>query len=83
MLDTTKTNHLIVERFHDDEMGEKNLLSMHMMQNTARKGNPNYIMTDTKVKFQESMDTLWTVSAHSVCGKRTKQQTKCSELLCK
>lgn len=30
MLDTTKINHLTVERFHDDEIGKKKLLSMNM-----------------------------------------------------
>jgi len=52
VLDTTKINHLIVERFHDDETGEKITVNEYEVQH--RKDNPNYMMMDTKVKFQKS-----------------------------
>lgn len=80
MLDTTRINNLIVEGFHDDEIGKK-LLSLNMtVVNTDKKGNPNYayIMMDTKVKFQEDNCGHIMDSKHQLSvWQKEKEQRKC------
>lgn len=56
MLDTTKINHLTVERFHDDEIGKKKITvnEYEIKYRQERQSQLQLYMMEIKVKFQES-----------------------------
>lgn len=88
MLDTTKINHLIADRFYHDETGKKkNTVNEYEANHIQEREYQLHLYENRQIiksySRKRNVETFWTVNANSTYGKRKTQQTKCLKLLCK